>query len=741
VPVKAYLIAIPTGSQVIHEVNEPIYFEIDSYIAKQTLSRLGSAADLIPGKPFEVTSTGFLRDYRVMGIRVSPLVYDRASGGLRIYQRFRVSLRFDGGQAGPRFGARSGAASRVSPEDEVFYGRTILNYEQAKPWRRRPVLRAENGDYFTSSSNWLKIGIDSTGVYCLTGRDLEDSGVPAGTIDANTLRLYGGGGLPLKESLAEHNPDWMRMAAIKVVDDGDGSIGLSDSILFYGLGMHDWANLYDPDIEIGAHYGSFFSDRNFYWLTWGGALTEPAKRMETVEAVECDGCAYYQPGSFLERVHVEEDVFSDFSIRADDGWYWRVLRLSSTSTVSVPTPHPDVTREATVKVRIGLPDIGDQCRAYYYRVVLRLNGKALEDSVWKASQTSRRVVDLYQSDTLDASEYQDVQVYLPRDIPDNKRICGIEPLLAWVDLFYWREFVSDGQKLFFLSPDHTGTARYVVSGFDTPALYVFDLTDQFDAREIIGFEISGGPDFSISFYDTVSEGSLKRYAAVSSQALLEPAEIGPATIGNIRYGAARPYIVITHDDLVDAADIISDYHDGQVVTVQQIYDEFGWGVPDVTAIRDFLRWRYERGQVDEVLLLGDATWDYKDYLSLKYETYRNYVPSYERRYRQIDSYNTDDWLAYLEPASDGQPVVDSTAYYPTIPISRLPATSPDAALFLVEQAIDYMANPELGSWQSRIILVADDDRVPGPGDPCDRINHVGDLEIVNRKAYPAVFER
>jgi hypothetical protein len=99
--------------------------------------------------------------------------------------------------------------------------------------------------------------------------------------------------------------------------------------------------------------------------------------------------------------------------------------------------------------------------------------------------------------------------------------------------------------------------------------------------------------------------------------------------------------------------MISQYHDGDLVTIQQIYDEFGWGVPDVTAIRDFLRWRYERGELGYVLLLGDATWDYKDYLTG--ETFTNYVPSYERRYRvgANNPYNTDDWFVYLEPADDG----------------------------------------------------------------------------------------
>ena len=108
----------------------------------------------------------------------------------------------------------------------------------------------------------------------------------------------------------------------------------------------------------------------------------------------------------------------------------------------------------------------------------------------------------------------------------------------------------------------------------------------------------------------------------------------------IRFVPTQPYCVITHEDLAASGQVISQYHNGEMVTIQQIYDEFGWGVPDVTAIRDFLRWRYERGGLELVLLLGDATWDYKGYLTG--ETFTNYVPSYERRYRVAanNPYNT-----------------------------------------------------------------------------------------------------
>ena len=58
------------------------------------------------------------------------------------------------------------------------------------------------------------------------------------------------------------------------------------------------------------------------------------------------------------------------------------------------------------------------------------------------------------------------------------------------------------------------------------------------------------------------------------------------------------YIVITNDELSGQAQRLADYHQKnsglttQVVLLSQIYNEFGSGSPDITAIRDFIKHVY-----------------------------------------------------------------------------------------------------------------------------------------------------
>ena len=59
------------------------------------------------------------------------------------------------------------------------------------------------------------------------------------------------------------------------------------------------------------------------------------------------------------------------------------------------------------------------------------------------------------------------------------------------------------------------------------------------------------------------------------------------------------YIVITNEELFSQAQRLADYHQTnsglttRVVRLSEIYNEFGSGSPDITAIRDFIKQVYD----------------------------------------------------------------------------------------------------------------------------------------------------
>jgi hypothetical protein len=84
---------------------------------------------------------------------------------------------------------------------------------------------------------------------------------------------------------------------------------------------------------------------------------------------------------------------------------------------------------------------------------------------------------------------------------------------------------------------------------------------------------------------------------------------------------------------LDQANQLASYRQEQgldtaVIDIQDLYDEFNYGIPNPTAIRDFLALAYSTWQAPApsyVVLLGDASFDPKNYLGFNRT---NYVPPY-----------------------------------------------------------------------------------------------------------------
>jgi hypothetical protein len=134
--------------------------------------------------------------------------------------------------------------------------------------------------------------------------------------------------------------------------------------------------------------------------------------------------------------------------------------------------------------------------------------------------------------------------------------------------------------------------------------------------------------------------------------------------------------------------------------VESIYAEFGFGEPRPEAIRDFIRYAYHhwsKPSPSYVLLAGDGTYDFKDYLGTGVG---NQVPPYLTR------------TSYLWAPSDPTlAAVNGDDSLPDIAIGRLPAASAEELGHMVHKILDYERAP---FWmRDPLVLVADDADVAG----------------------------
>lgn len=202
-----------------------------------------------------------------------------------------------------------------------------------------------------------------------------------------------------------------------------------------------------------------------------------------------------------------------------------------------------------------------------------------------------------------------------------------------------RKYRAEQKQLSFFVPNYKLT---YVENFTSPNVRVFDTTNP-DAPVLIKnltVEQTGGT------YRVVLPSNRSRVMfAIEDSAVMAADSVTtnqPSTLSTAAHNA--DLIIITHKNWAAQAEDWANYRRTQglsveVVNVDDIYDEFSYGILEPDAIKRFLQFAKSNWQTapNYVLLLGDATYDPKSYGSLGAF---NFVPT-----RLVDT-------IYMETGSD-----------------------------------------------------------------------------------------
>ena len=241
-----------------------------------------------------------------------------------------------------------------------------------------------------------------------------------------------------------------------------------------------------------------------------------------------------------------------------------------------------------------------------------------------------------------------------------------------------------------LQPGRTVT----VGGFTSNAIRAIDVTDApFEVETGIGPDPAGG--YMATF---TPSGSGNRVVLVFDDSrILAPAELAanrPSTWSDGKGSA--DLLIISNSAFIQAASALvpvrkNDGINAAVVDVEDLYDEYNFGVRAPEAIRAFLKNTLQwKTRPRWVLLVGDASIDPRNYMG--FGTY-DFLPT-----KLIPTYYLktacDDWLA----DADGDGV-------PDFAIGRLPARTPADAELMFNK-ITSRGTPS-GAWANSVLSVAD----------------------------------
>ncbi len=181
----------------------------------------------------------------------------------------------------------------------------------------------------------------------------------------------------------------------------------------------------------------------------------------------------------------------------------------------------------------------------------------------------------------------------------------------------------------------------------------------------------------------------------------------------------------THPDMVivctkaikTAADELANFHtihdnlNVACVIDQEVYNEFGGGKSDPTAIRDFMKMLYEKAGGDPdlkpkyLLLYGDCSFDPLDGRT---QTNEFIIPSYESLNSLDPTYTfvSDDYFGFLDPTEGGS-IIDGDLL--DIAIGRITTNSLQQANDVNQKIFAYKSSESLGNWRTNLAFVADDE--------------------------------
>jgi uncharacterized repeat protein (TIGR01451 family) len=623
-----------------------------------------------PASLAEVVSTGLIRSQPVAQLQFHPLRYNPVSGELQYYRRIRVRLDF--GAAGAQASAAGGGQEK-EPFDPALRA-TLVNYEDARRWRvGRAPLSSRAGVTAAQGQAAYKLAVNQDGIYQVTYAQLLAAGVPVGSLNPCTLRLTNQG----------------QEVAIAVAGEADGSFDPGDYLLFYGQ-------------KVNTKY----TDVNVYWLTWGGA--DCVARMPTLDGTPGGASV---PNYFRTTRHLEQNTFYSSGLPSGPGgdrWYWN-------SVWAPPTlpDFPDVRSYTTTLQHLATDPLSATVRGLFkgygavpwHHTLVYLNGHLIDDAAnWPPQAEYAFEVSVPQSYLVEGTNTISVACPLDGGITANAIFVN------WFEIAYTHTYTADGDPFFF-GGDAAGTWGYQVGGFYTDTLELFDVTTPASPTAILSATVEpGGGVYTLTFQQVISAGH--RYVALSPAQRKSPLRIEedrPSDLHSAANGA--DYIIITHGDFyTDAlrladyrADRLSPYHPPQVmrtavVDVQDVYDEFNYGIFDPEAIHSFLAYAYANWTAPApayVLLVGDGNYDFKNYFG---RNEPNYIPPY---------------LADVDPAAGEVPAdnryvcVSGDDILPDMHIGRLAVKTSAEAGAAVTKILNYEQSPPDGDWSQRVLFVAD----------------------------------
>jgi len=581
-----------------------------------------------------------------------------------------------------RFSISSPYLSKL--DEAVIFTRQDINFLSPS------LNKLQTGEEFE-----YKIFIRKDGIYKITYDDLKKAGIDLRGVQASRLKVKNNGvEIP-----------------IYVYSGGDGVFNEGDYIEFYAEARKNKFSGGKFDL-----YNDPFTDVNVYFLEIGDSpglrYAEESGTRYFDNYIDLRGASYYY------EVHLEKDyVFerlkyadTDLTYDARDHWFWVELSSNEQAELSVYLPKPDPLSLDEIKIKSAFHGVtstpGHMANVF-------INNKRILATSWNGQN-----IHIASSENLGYSVPNSVlkdginkiTVFNANDGRVENAIFAVN----WFDLTYRRLYQADKDEIRFKIPPeyNVGYFRFEISGFKNPNISVYRL----GVSKISNVEVLKAKDEKIGenyhaiFYVNVLSPDVE-FIAVSESAKLKPDSIARDLKTNLKSSANTfDYLIITHPLLYDKRRDVNDpthplnqlkslYESKglsvKIVSVDDIYDEFNFGVKSPYAIKDFLQFAYNSWvrKPIYVLLVGGAVYSNRNHPEL------DLIPTMFYQSYIYGATSADAWFTFI----------DGEDYLGDVLLGRLPVRNRDEMKNAIEKIISYH-DQKPQKWHRNVLMIAGEGR-------------------------------
>jgi hypothetical protein len=591
-------------------------------------------------------------------------------------------------------------------ESKDFTGKTVFN--------RTSNIALKDTFWYNPNKDYYKIYLKDKGLFRVTYDALISSGVPPDKgIQNGKLELINNG---------EKIP-------IEVIDvNNNGLFDSGDYFNFIGS---------PPRPTTPYTYLNIYNSSNVYWFSYQADSVYSFKNIDgfptnfdqtihtTMQTI------HYEKDSLYERLGYAPDDHRDFwlwgNAEARSGQEFDIFTFFIIDSIAykIDPAFPQATIRANLQ---GITNIPCPINEFSHSAKIKLNTNVIGGQKWSGQNSVTATCDFNFSVNgsigipLYSSQPNKFEISMDGDMcaPDGNDIARVN----WFELDYWRYNDVKGNHYIFTSPPgRIGKNTYGFFNWYSDSMKIY-----IPSRGVFinNPRIPNDADRSAQFADSI--GVRTDYYCYANDSYLTVDSIKKSSGSNLRnLSQGADYIIITHPDFISVANRLAAFRSvnlpgvdnprAKIVNVNDIYDEFSYGLLDPMALQYFVKYAFENWQTPAttyITLLGDMSFDYRH---LWASDRPDFIPSIPYQAYTFGQAPSDNLIVCIEGDDE----------IPDLAIGRLSCETVDEGNILVDKIINYPSD-NTKNWKQNVLLMgggidADDEAIFGFNDQCEYLDN------------------